>query len=221
MINIRLDYRIIVKIALSSLAAREEGFFESGITDNDINTIVDRYHNYLLALLEFKVGNSDVAEDLLQDTYLSFLKMVLRKKYTLQFENEKKLKNYLITIALNKVKDHYKKKQIENKQKKIFTSWDEMDQCFERICITGQNQEEQLISKEEDLRLKQATSFAMERLPNNYRIILDYKFHQGLENSIVGRKMDLGIKAVESLLYRAKQYFKKEFEKIALKENGF
>ena len=61
----------------------------------------------------------------------------------------------------------------------------------------------------------------MENLAERYRNILTYKFNANLENAEIAEKMGIGIKAAESLIFRAKAAFKKEFRKLALKENGF
>lgn len=202
------------------LAVSESG--GNGIfSEDEIEELVNKYHHYLLALLRFKTGNDEVAKELLQETYLSFLGAVSKSGSRRKFQNESKIKNYLITIALNKVKNHYKKSSVESRRRKVFSSNEEMDACFEKISDSGGDSADLLVAEEREQQIKAATQLTMERISERYRIALDYKFTRGLDNKEIAERMNIGIKAAESILFRAKAAFRKEFRKIAVKENGF
>ena len=187
----------------------------------EVERLVDKHHQYLLALLRFKTGSSETAMELLQETYLSFLNTAARTGSRKRFKDETAIRNYLITIALNKVKNHYKRSSRERLNNHVFSSTEEMDDCFSIISSGEASAEERLIADERERKLKACTALAMEKIQERYRLVLEYKFTHGLDNPQIAGTMGIGIKAAESLLFRAKAAFKKEFRKIALKENGF
>ena len=210
------------KLLRTGLVLAAAGFTVGGKPGRDeIALLVDRYHSYLLALLRFKTGDEETAKELLQETYLSFLSALSKKGSKLNFDNDTGIKNYLITIALNKLRNHYRKSGVEKARRRVFSSSDEMDQYFENISSDEKDASDRLADEEKELQLKAATALAMERLPERYRRVLEYKFTKGYDNSRTAELMGLGIKAAESVLFRARAAFKKEFRKIVLKENGF
>ncbi len=175
------------------------------------------HHHYLLALLRFKTGDESLAEDLLQETYLAFLSA---NPDPARFNTDKKLKNYLITIALNKLRSHFRGETGRSMKKTVFRTREDLDLWIENLPSRFPEPSAVLIEREDLAFRDRAVALAMERIPDRQRQVLELKFTKGLENPEIGAALDLGIKAVESLLFRAKAQFKKEFEKIALSENG-
>lgn len=69
-----------------------------------LEKIIRKYYDEIFRYCYHHVGSRDTAEDLCQDTFLSFIEHY--DKYRLMG----KTKNYLYTIAGNKCRDYYKKK---------------------------------------------------------------------------------------------------------------
>ncbi len=67
---------------------------------------VKNYGDYLLSLALMKTGNREVAEDLVQDTFLS----AIRNKDS--FRGASSEKTWLVTILKNKITDYYRKKDV-------------------------------------------------------------------------------------------------------------
>ena len=65
--------------------------------------IIRKYYDEIFRYCYHHVESSAVAEDLCQDTFVSFIEHYGR------YRQEGKTKNYLYTIAKNKCKDYYKK----------------------------------------------------------------------------------------------------------------
>lgn len=65
--------------------------------------IIRKYYDEIFRYCYHNVESSAVAEDLCQDTFVSFIEHYGR------YRQEGKTKNYLYTIAKNKCKDYYKK----------------------------------------------------------------------------------------------------------------
>ena len=69
-----------------------------------LEKIIRKYYDEIFRYCYHHVSDKVVAEDLCQDTFLSFIEHYGR------YQHIGKTKNYLYTIAKNKCKDHYKKK---------------------------------------------------------------------------------------------------------------
>lgn len=67
---------------------------------------IDRYGNYLISVAMIKVGNSQIAEDLVQETFISAIQA--REN----FRHESSEKTWLAAILKNKIIDYYRKKDI-------------------------------------------------------------------------------------------------------------
>ena len=68
----------------------------------DFNRIYDETYNDVLRFIIIKCSNMEDVNDIVQETYLEFWKILQKKNL-----NEKNIKSYLLGIALNKVRKHY------------------------------------------------------------------------------------------------------------------
>jgi RNA polymerase sigma-70 factor (TIGR02943 family) len=82
---------------------------------------VASYGNYLFSFCMLRVGNREVAEDLVQDTFVS----AMRAKDS--FQGQASEKTWLTTILKNKIVDHYRRKDI---LKDAATYLEETQQAF-------------------------------------------------------------------------------------------
>ncbi len=171
-------------------------------------------HQYLLALLVYKLGDDDLAQDILQETYLAFLRSGSRPR----FSDAKKLRNYLVTIALNKIRDYYRSAASPSRRL-CFRTEEEADAWLASLPSGEAGPAEGLERELEDRRRQALVALAMEALPQQQRLVLELKFTQGLDNPQAAARMGIGIKALESLLFRAKAAFKKEFIKAGQSAN--
>lgn len=69
---------------------------------NEFNKIYDETYNDVLKFIVIKCSNIDNVNDILQETYLEFWKILQKKNL-----DNKNIKSYLFGIALNKVRKHY------------------------------------------------------------------------------------------------------------------
>lgn len=173
------------------------------------------HHRYLLAMLRFKTGDEDLAEDILQETYAAFL----RRSGRPVFSSDRNLRNYLVSIALNKLRDHFRGRE-SPKRRIEFRRQEEAEAWVENLASQAERPEDSIARQEEESERRGMVALAMESIPESYRAILDLKFAQGLGNEEIGSRLALGLKAAESLLFRAKKAFAKEFMKLSLRANG-
>lgn len=66
------------------------------------NDIYDRTYSDIFKYIIIKCHNINDANDILQETYLEFWKILNKKELS-----ESNIKSYLIGIAINKIKKHY------------------------------------------------------------------------------------------------------------------
>jgi RNA polymerase sigma-70 factor (ECF subfamily) len=173
------------------------------------------HHRYLLALLRYKLADDDLAEDLLQETYAAFLRLAPPP----DFQSDAKLRNYLVSIAMNKLRDHFRGKD-SPARRLDFRSRQEAEAWIDNLPSRDEGVEDRLARDAEDGERRALAALAMESLPEAQRRILELKFTHNLGNMEICQRMGLGIKAVESLLFRAKKAFEAKFVSLARKANG-
>lgn len=74
---------------------------------------VKNYLGEMLSWARYKTSSSEIAEDLVQDTFVAALKNVKG------FRGESTAKTWLFSILNNKIKDHYRKASVQREEKTI------------------------------------------------------------------------------------------------------
>lgn len=65
--------------------------------------IINRYYNYIFSLIKKKIINFQDSEDIAQNVFINFYKSIDK------FDEKKPIKPYLYSIALNEIKQFYRK----------------------------------------------------------------------------------------------------------------
>ena len=188
----------------------------AGVSGGDRGILSDRlwsFHGGLLAFLRYRTGSEELAEDLLSETYLAFLKS---NPPDSTFRDDTALRNYLMTMALNKLRDHYRRAANRPERRLQFRTREELELWLEQLADRDSDPAALVVDADEEGQRRRLVASVMASLPNRYREVLGLKFTQDLANPEIARRLDLGIKAVESLLVRAKAAFRKEFEAQSL-----
>jgi RNA polymerase sigma-70 factor (ECF subfamily) len=141
-----------------------------------------------------RIDNQRVVEELTQDIFVNFLEGLR------DFHFQSSLKTFLMTIAKNKVIDYYRKKKIKSI---LFSKIPQfVIDSFSAFFL-----EEELEKKE----LQKKIEMIFKKLPNDYIVVLRQKYLEGKKVAEIARFLKIGFKATESLLYRARQAFIKEY----------
>lgn len=82
-----------------------------------IGEIAARYYDDIYRFLCFKTGDSDLAGDLTQETFLRFIRY-------LDGYRERNLKGYLLTLAMNVCRDHWKTESRHSRER----SWEQLQE---------------------------------------------------------------------------------------------
>jgi RNA polymerase sigma-70 factor (ECF subfamily) len=166
-------------------------------------------HGRLLAFLRYRCGSDELAEDLLSETYLAFLKGSPPAR---AFRDGDALRNYLMAIALNKLRDHFRRAGNQPERRLSFRTVEELELWLEGLADGRNDQAAALVQAEEDESRRRLVASVMAALPERYRTVLQLKFSEELANPAIAERLGLGIKALESLVVRAKAAFRAEFE---------
>jgi RNA polymerase sigma-70 factor (ECF subfamily) len=144
--------------------------------------------------LKKRISEKSTVEELTQDVFINFLEGLR------DFHFQSSLKTFLMTIAKNKVIDYYRKKKIKSI---LFSKIPQ----FVIDSLSAFFLEEELEKKE----LQKKIERIFKKLPNDYIVVLRQKYIEGKKVAEIARFLKIGFKATESLLYRARQAFIKEY----------
>lgn len=161
------------------------------------NSLVDMYSekifNFALNILQ----NTEDAEDITQETFVTIYQSVS------QFKGDSKLSTWIYTIALNKCREHLRKKS-RKKRFAFFTTIDKIDNesPFERAHfmhpgIELENQERASILFE-----------AINALPENQRMAFSLHKLENVPYEEIATIMNTSLSSVESLIFRARKTLK-------------
>lgn len=160
--------------------------------------LVDHYHERVYNTVLSLVQNEPDAEDLTQEVFIKVFESVN------SFRGEAKLSTWIYRISVHKALDKIKRTKTK-KRFAIFVPWmqAETEEPFYHPGL--------MLDKKE----KGALLFkAIQQLPENQQIAFTLIKVQGLNYEEVSQIMKISVKALESLLSRAKVNLQKTLEKI-------
>lgn len=169
------------------------------IIDGDTRATRDFYHLYsgkILIYLSKRLPRQEDAEDLMQDVFLEAIDSVffLKKRGSVM--------SWLYTIAHNKVVDYYRKKKI----KSIVLS------ALPLLQIAAQEMNEPEFQFEKD-KIRDRIEKAFASISKRYQEILIMRYEKEIPVKQLAIALHLSFKATESLLFRARQDFKRAYER--------
>jgi len=168
-----------------------------GIIKKDEKTLLQFYQKYKLPISHFvyrQLHDQSLAEEITQDVFMDFIERIR------DFQHQSTLKTYLYSIARNKVVDVIRKKKIK---KILFSSLPSfVVEGLKTVLI-----DEDIEKRELARKIKNVFS----KLPNDYRLVLRLKYIEEEKVKAIAKKLSLGFKATESLIFRARKTFIKVF----------
>ena len=155
------------------------------------NHLKPRLHNFI----SLKVGNFHDSEEITQDVFMASLD-ALR-----DFSFKCSLYTFICSIAKHKIIDYYRKKKIKTI-------------VFSQIPEGLTPLISQFLGPEEEFNIVEVRGQITEvfrRLKPKYAYILKLKYIEGLSINHIAEKLLTSIKSVESMLFRARIAFAKEY----------
>ena len=161
------------------------------------------YKKPIFHFIRRQITDQNLAEELTQDVFIDFIE-ALRDYY---FQSS--LKTYLFAIARNKVIDTMRKKKLKNIFFSTLPSY--VVEGLKAVFIDDELEKKELTEK---------INHVLEKLPNEYQLVLRLKYVEGVRVKAIAQKMSLGFKATESLIFRARKAFVKIFAEIEVNPNS-
>lgn len=138
-----------------------------------------------------RVGNSHDVDELVQDTYLSFLDSLPL------YRGKASLKTFLMSIARHEVADYWRKRYAKK--------------AVQLVPFVDQGYIERVYSKKQ---LAARVTEAYARLKDEEVQLLIWKYEEGMSVKEMAQRMGVAVKAVESRLFRARKAFQYAYAEL-------
>jgi len=162
----------------------------TGLDQDGFEQLFDAYHDELQHFIFFKAGDTEVAEDIVQDAFLKLWEM----RSSVRVETARAL---LYTIAANLFANRHKRQKLNFKLRQTIVE----DRTYE-------TPEFEMEIKEFDRKLQQVLSELNE---NNRTVFLMNRMEQMTYNEIAST-LNISVKAVEKRMKKALEHLRKEIE---------
>ncbi len=172
----------------------------NNIIKKDQKTLLEFYRKNQKPVFNYifrQIKDYHTAEELTQDVFIDFIEALRDFRY------QSSLKTFLFSIAKNKTIDWLRKKKIK---KILFSAFPPYVVEGLKVVFIDQEIEKKVLAKKIERVLK--------KLPNDYYFVLRQKYINGEKVAVIAKKLQLGFKATESLLFRARQAFIKIFNRL-------
>jgi len=172
-----------------------------GIIKRDEKTLRFFYNKYYKQVFNFiyrKTKKYYLSEELTQDTFIDFLEALRDFRY------QSSLKTFIYSIAKNKTIDYMRKKKFKTLLFSMLPAY----------VVEGLK----IVLMDDELEKKALTkkiAHVFSKLPNDYQKILRLKYLEETKVDQIAQDFNLGFKATESLLFRARRAFIRIFRAMA------
>jgi RNA polymerase sigma-70 factor (ECF subfamily) len=156
-----------------------------------------KIYNYVLGM----VRNASEAEDLTQEIFVK----VYRNLPT--FRGDSELSPWLYRIAKNTCLDYFR--QASHKREKRVQPLETTEACLP-VCDQSGQTPEVLLGRSE---MGECVHSYLDRLPENYRMVLVLHDFEGLKNREIAQRLNLSLDAVKVRLHRARKMLGAVFRK--------
>ena len=167
----------------------------------DTSSWVEEHGDYLYRHALLRVRNSELAEDLVQETFLSAVKAIK------SFEGRSSVRTWLRTILKNKIIDHTRKRDREQAVIDKSESFEEREQYFGKMGIWkntfpswGRDPESALSDKDFYRILTQC----LEKLPQRVARVFSLRMIDHKEIGEICKILDISASNTSVILYRAR-----------------
>jgi RNA polymerase sigma-70 factor (ECF subfamily) len=163
--------------------------------------LYDRYFDRVYSLVFNQVDrNREVAEDIVQDTFLAALKSAKG------FKGRSSAYTWLCSIAYHKVADHYRR---QSRERKRMVSGVDVDTVDASENPGTQPQPDSMI---ESAETRQVVNEALAKLPWDYRQVLILKYVEEISVQEMSQIMHRSPKSIEGLLTRSRKALQTQLE---------
>ncbi len=174
----------------------------------DPNTWIDKYADYLFNYAVTRVNNSDIAKDLVQETFFAGLKSAKN------FEGKAAERTWLVAILKRKVIDYYRKINSNKGKAEVRMNFhqdgdNEGNWLEERVPQTWDNDADKKIESEE---LKSAIDQCIDHLPEKYAMVFRMKTIQEFETEEICKELNITASNLWVIIHRARTQLRRCME---------
>ncbi len=148
----------------------------------DLEALIKAISPKLRLFIHQKTNNLSHTDDILQETLISISQALP------VWSQNKPFLNFCLSIAKHEIADFYIKQKIHVVSNKL--------NFFVNVTVNN------LLDK---LIIKDIYTYIIHKLPTNYRLVLIYKYEEGLSVKTIAKIMKTTPKAIESILFRARK----------------
>ncbi|MEX0733609.1 MAG: RNA polymerase sigma factor [Steroidobacteraceae bacterium] len=178
-----------------ALARRILGGDEAAFRD-----LFDRFFPRLYRFALARVGGDpDTAQDIVQQTFCNAIERLD------SYRGEAALYTWFCQICRNVVMDHYRSKGRGVARVVLLEDQPNARAILESLAAPATDQPDTGAWREQVHRIVEVT---LDALPGRYGDVLEWKYIDGLSVKEIANRLDLGSKAAESLLTRARESFR-------------
>jgi len=164
------------------------------------NKWVDLYADYLFNYAVTRVSDTEIAKDLVQDTFIAGLKSAKN------FKGESAERTWLIAILKRKIIDHYRKSNSKKGKAEVRMSYNsqldaEGNWMEERIADPNSNFENNILENEE---LGLAIQNCISKLPKKQAQVFTMKTIQGMETEDICNALEINASNLWVMIHRAR-----------------
>lgn len=176
---------------------------------SEVSQWVEEHGDALFRFARSRVNSHELAEDLVQTTYISALKDYQR------FRRESSAKTWLVSILRHKIMDHYRKKKPESLEnfpdsgESLHQSQEKTAEMIQDIASIRLNPEE--ILEHGDLR--KTLSKCMDGLPNRLRMVFMLRDIEDETTEKICEELDISISNFSVMMHRARKQLHECFMK--------
>ena len=172
------------------------------------NLWIDNYADYLFNYTITRVNDSDLAKDLVQETFFAGLKSAKN------FKGEASERTWLVSILKRKIIDHYRKinstKGKAEVRMNFYESGDnEGSWIEERVPQSWDNESEKSIENQE---LKDQLESCIRKLPEKYALVFRLKTIEDFGTEEICKELDITASNLWVIIHRARTQLRKCME---------
>ncbi|TXD52757.1 MULTISPECIES: sigma-70 family RNA polymerase sigma factor [unclassified Polaribacter] len=169
---------------------------------------IDKYADYLFNYAVVRVNDSDLAKDLVQETFFAGLKSAKN------FQGKAAERTWLVAILKRKVIDHYRKINSKKGQAEVRMNFyndgeHEGSWIEERVPQSWDNDSEKKLENEE---LKTQLDMCIDNLPEKYAMVFRMKTIQEFETEEICKELDITASNLWVIIHRARTQLRKCME---------
>jgi RNA polymerase sigma-70 factor (ECF subfamily) len=162
-----------------------------------------RLYRFALARLG---GDADTARDVVQQTFCNAIERLDG------YRGEAALYTWFCQICRNVIADHFRRKGPGSQRVVLLEDQPNARAILESLAAPASDEPETGAWRMQVRRLVEAT---LDALPGNYGEVLEWKYLDGESVAEIARRLDLGPKAAESQLQRAREAFRAAIEELS------